>query len=265
MLQPTDIALLPMTIGLSDQDDVQDSQRNMDMDVRFGQQVAALEQLPLVRIWRSGARFGIGVSRKDVQGDRAENAKNALLQLGIDVVVRQTGGTAVPQGQGVLHVSMILPRTQQAVSTDAYYRILCDPLLEWLATAQLYGVTGELPGSYCDGSYNILVGGKKLVGTAQAWRGGLAGMASRQPGYILAHACLVVDTDLKKSVAAMNTFYRIAGDAYRVQLETATTLKECLASIGRSVGDVVDVKRELVSFYRSYYSNIGCQVVDLMS
>jgi len=260
LLHKNDVAILPNTLEMTCEDDMLDAQRNMDMDATLGAQVASGQRLPLIRLWRSGARFGIGVSRKDVQSAGGKAALAALQQFGIDVVVRQTGGTAVPQGTGVLHVSMIFPRLAQASTTDAYYRILCDPLLAWLAHLGLQGETGELPGSYCDGSYNILVNGRKLVGTAQAWRGGLAGMASRQPGYVLAHACLVVDIDLAQAVQVMNTFYRIAEDPYEVNLETATTLADCLQATGRQRLSVQEVRASLQAFYSQYYTALGCTV-----
>lgn len=144
---------------------------------------------------------------------------------GWDVVIRNTGGTAVPQGPGVVHISYLFPRDRRPVTTDAYYRILTQPLIAWLETIGLEAYTGALPGSFCDGTYNVLVNGQKLVGTAQAWRGGLAGMASQRPGYVLAHACLVVDVDIQQALAQINRFYQLSGNPYRVDAQTFTTLR----------------------------------------
>ncbi|MCL6592942.1 MAG: ligase [Alicyclobacillus sp.] len=204
-----------------------DDQANTDVDAALGEAVGRGDRPPVVRVWRSARRLGIGVSRKDVATPAGQQAAEQLRALGLTVVVRQTGGTAVPQGPGVVNVSYIFPRPA-AATTDAYFRLLCAPLMAWLATWDLAAETGPLPGSYCDGQYNILVNGQKLVGTAQAWRGGLAGVQSTRPGYILAHACLVVDADMAVCCEHINRFYEWAGQDYRVMPETATTLRTLL-------------------------------------
>ncbi|WP_249226545.1 lipoate--protein ligase family protein [Alicyclobacillus mengziensis] len=206
-------------------DDIEDSARNLELEVILGQAVAKGEIRPLIRIWRSALSPGIGVSRRDVASLQGEQAMEQLKQDGWDVVVRTTGGTAVPQGQGVVHLSYLFPRNHRKATTDAYYRLLCLPLIDWLGTLGLKASTGALLGSYCDGTYNILVDGKKLVGTAQAWRGGLAGVSSSRPGYILAHACLVVDVDMVAAAERINRFYAASGNDYRVDAATTTTLR----------------------------------------
>jgi octanoyl-[GcvH]:protein N-octanoyltransferase len=225
-LSPADDAnLWPIDTEVQWIDDIEDSAHNLELEVILGQAVGRGEIRPLVRIWRSALAPGIGVSRRDVASEQGEQALDKLKHDGWDVVVRTTGGTAVPQGPGVVHLSYLFPREHRKVTTDAYYRLLCLPLIDWLGTLGLKATTGALAGSYCDGTYNILVGGKKLVGTAQAWRGGLAGVSSNRPGYILAHACLVVDVDMVAAATRINRFYAAAGNDYRVDAATSTTLR----------------------------------------
>lgn len=221
-----DQTLWPRDVEVRWIDDMNDSAHNLALEQTLGEAVAHGEIRPLVRIWRSALAQGIGVSRRDVSGDAGLAAMNEMKQSGWDVVVRNTGGTAVPQGPGVVHLSYLFPRDARKVTTDAYYRILCQPLIAWLETLGLQAVTGALPGSYCDGTYNILVDNKKLVGTAQAWRGGLAGVKSNRPGYILAHACMVVDVDMVAAAERINRFYARAGNDYRVHPETSTALRD---------------------------------------
>ena len=206
----------------------EDPARNMERDATLGQMVAEGDRPPTIRLWRSGIAPGIAVSARDVAGPRGEAARQALLREGIDVVVRQTGGTAVPQGEGVLHVSWLWPRTRVSVSIDAAYQLLCHPLVGWLQALGVEATIGPLPGSYCDGRHNVLASGRKLAGTAQAWRGGLAGVASARPGYVLAHACLMVDVDFAQATAWINHFYEEAGDAYRVDPGTSVDLRHLL-------------------------------------
>jgi octanoyl-[GcvH]:protein N-octanoyltransferase len=220
--------LWPPVLSIEWLDDPADPQHNMDLDTELGQAVARGERPPLIRLWRAGVRPGIGVSRKDVASPAGAQAMAELRAAGWDVVVRETGGTAVPQGEGVFHVSYLFPRPAHPATTDDYYRLLCYPLVDWLGTLGCQATIGSLPGSYCDGNYNVLVSGRKLVGTAQAWRGGLAGMKSSRPGYILAHACVVVDFDMQRAEELINHFYALAGNPYRVAAGTSITLREAV-------------------------------------
>jgi len=247
-----DAELWPAATEVQWIDDIENSQFNLELESTLGEAVARGEVPPLIRIWRSALKPGIGVSRRDVNSDAAAAARRQLLAEGADVVVRNTGGTAVPQGPGVVHLSYLFPRDRRKVTTDAYYRILTQPLIEWLAQLGLTAETGALPGSFCDGTYNILVTGRKLIGTAQAWRGGLAGMTSARPGYVLAHACLVVDVEMRSAVEQINRFYRLSGNSYRVNPETFTTLRSLVPErfSGMTAGEAAtDVARQWVAWY----------------
>ncbi|MDQ0189155.1 ligase [Alicyclobacillus cycloheptanicus] len=266
---PTYAAWLPKEIEIAWIDEPASGQQNTDLDETLAAEVARENRLPLIRLWSGGDRIGIGVSRRDVQKPAGEAAARALQSAGCDVVVRRTGGTAVPQGPGVLHASFILPRRPVAATTDDYYRLVCDPLIQWLASYGLEGTTGELPGSYCDGTYNVLVQGKKLIGTAQAWRGGLAGLASHRPGYILAHACITVDVDIQQASDHINRFYALAGDPYRVNPDVAVTLSELLPSAFPAGSPVQarkkaaeDLQRALAAFFAGLGTRVVTQAVE---
>lgn len=249
-----DDALWPGDVEVQWLDNLSDSARNLELEQILGQAVARGEARPLVRIWRSALAPGIGVTKRDVSSTMGQAALAQLKDSGLDVVIRNTGGTAVPQGPGVVHLSYMFPRDQRRVTTDAYYRLLCGPLMDWLQTWGLNAGTGALSGSYCDGTYNVLVNKKKLIGTAQAWRGGLAGMKSSRPGYILAHACMVVDYDMTVAAERINRFYSLAGQDYRVHPEATTTLKELVPEMFRGLSPLeaaTKVATEWVTWYSS--------------
>lgn len=206
-----------------------DSQGNADLDSWIGKQVALGTRRATIRLWRSGVAKGLSVSRRDVAHSAGQRALWTMQKRGLNMVVHQTGGTAVPQGEGVLHLSWLLPRSRETVTTDAYFRLLCEPILGWLsALGASEARTGALPESYCDGKYNILVSSRKLAGTAQSWKGGLAGIKGVHPGYVLAHACITVDVDFVEASDWINEFYRLSENPYRVNPETAVNLRDLL-------------------------------------
>lgn len=151
-----------------------------------------------------------------------EAARKTLAAQGWPVVVRCSGGTCVPQGAGVLNLAILHPKVKGWLLEDGY-RLLCDLLLELLAAYGLDATTGEVPGSFCDGRYNLQVAGKKLAGTAQRWAGG-----SKDCAAVLAHACLLVDLDLGEATEQINRLYNLCDNPQQFSAQACISLRECL-------------------------------------
>jgi octanoyl-[GcvH]:protein N-octanoyltransferase len=252
-----DTKLLPETIEVLIAE-ADTPEENLELDTKIALEVANGKRPPTIRLWRDCDVPGIVVSKKDVSGPHGSDAMEKVEGLGYHVYVRQTGGTAVPHARGVLNLSMMFPRRPDSGTTDDFYRILCKPQIDWLSTYGIHAGTGEVPGSYCDGKYNVIVSGKKLVGTAQSWRGGLAGMASRHPGYILAHACIMIDVDLEWAIHLINQFYEWTDNPYRADALTSTTLKELAQKAETRVPQTsTEAMQEFATFLLHYYRDLG--------
>jgi len=191
-----------------------------------------------------------------VRESRMTNFKESCRELaeqGWPVIVRCSGGSCVPQSPGVINFSIVHPKVRGWYLENGY-KLLCDFLTHFLASYGLTAITGESPGSFCDGRYNLQVGGQKLVGTAQRWAGG-----SRKQAAVLAHACLLVDMDVVEATEKVNTFYRLCGNQQQFTAESCTTLRNCLeGSIQQSSAEFVsDVERCLTSMARDYFNPSG--------
>lgn len=124
---------------------------------------------------------------------------------GWPVSLRPTGGGTTPQGPGILNAAIAfrVPARTSYTIHDAY-RTLCRPLQNALGELGLSTVCQAVPGSFCDGRYNIAVAGQKLVGTAQRWRRGRAPAGERT---VLAHALILHTVDLVPAVDAINALH----------------------------------------------------------
>jgi lipoate-protein ligase A len=140
------------------------------------------------------------------------------------VLVRASGGGVVPQGPGLLNLSLVWRTDANAVAgdapsgTDAIYRALCDRLADALAQLGIAAAPQAVQGSFCDGRFNLAVAGRKLVGTAQSWRR-VAGMP-----VVLAHALIIVDADPRALTEAANAFERDLGSGRRYRAEALTSV-----------------------------------------
>ena len=164
------------------------------------------------------------VTRREARMENFAQASAALGAEGWPVVVRSSGGSCVPQGPGMLNLSVIHPRIKGWTLEDGYL-LLCYLLGRLLASYGIDAETGEVPGSFCDGRFNLQIGEKKLVGTAQRWAGG-----NREHAAVLAHACLLVDLDLPEVTGRINQLYRLCNNPQHFDPDACTTLRKALPS-----------------------------------
>jgi len=164
----------------------------------------------------------LAVTKREARMENFCQAAKAMAGQGWPLVVRSSGGSCVPLGPGIINLSLTLPRLKNWKLEDGYL-LICHLLERLLKTYGLHAETGEVPGSFCDGRYNLQVGGQKLVGTAQRWAG-----SNREHAAILVHACLLVDLDLPLATARINHLYRLCDNPVQFIPAACTTLRQCL-------------------------------------
>lgn len=142
-----------------------------------------------------------------------EAACDRLAIEGIRVHQRDTGGDLMPQGPGIVNVSLVFASTANPPPSIAQaYDMLCRPIEDLLIRHGVHARRGSVPGAFCDGAHNIVVGDRKLAGTAQRWRRGRDGRTT-----VLAHAAIICSGDLEALAAAANRVYAACGLDRRVE------------------------------------------------
>ena len=140
---------------------------------------------------------------------RAPDIDNALdLSAHCDwpVYFRQTGGSVVPQGAGILNVTIAFALDPiERPSIIAVYEMFCAPIIRWLQKQGCDARTGFVPDSFCDGEFNVVVQNRKVAGTAQRWP---RIQADEMRQIVFAHALLLMDARLEAGVAAINQLYK---------------------------------------------------------
>ncbi|MCY4336689.1 MAG: hypothetical protein OXC60_18705 [Litoreibacter sp.] len=86
------------------------------------------------------------------------------------------------------------------------YRLLVGALQEVLRRAPITLNPGATPGGFCDGDWNLSIGGKKVIGIAQFWRPD----ASKGPR-VLAHALILTEETFQPGTDAVSEFHRHLG------------------------------------------------------
>lgn len=123
---------------------------------------------PAVLLWRTEApSLVVPRSRARKPGFDALCADAA--RAGWPVLLRTSGGGAVPQGPGTLNIAVVA-RMPRGAHIENGYRLICGAIAEALARFDVTTQTGAVNAAFCDGEWNVTAAGRKLAGTAQRWR-----------------------------------------------------------------------------------------------
>lgn len=178
---------------------------------------------PMARLWRQ--QQALVVPKSYERRPRWHEACAASASEGWPVQVRSSGGGLVPQGPGVWNFSLVWPAERVVpTATDAIYRALTDELRAALARLGVESSAQAVQGSFCDGRFNLASGGRKVVGTAQAWR-----RIEGRP-VVLAHAVTLVTADPAALTAVANRFEAGSGGEARYEPAALTSVAQAWCS-----------------------------------
>lgn len=134
------------------------------------QEKTAKDRVPKFRAWVHNAYVILGLH--DARLPYLQDGLKFLDDSGYDYIVRNSGGLGVVLDEGVLNVSLIVPKEMAPMIDDGY-----DLMLDMM-TAALPGVNikaYEIEHSYCPGSYDLSIAGRKFAGISQRRvKGGIA-------------------------------------------------------------------------------------------
>ncbi|MGH8111613.1 MAG: lipoate--protein ligase family protein [Rhodanobacteraceae bacterium] len=206
-----------------------------------------------VRIWRPADRTVVVPSRFARRPGFAQVCA-VLARHGYPVVLRESGGDIVPQLAGVLNVAVAFAIPRRRFGVEAAYGVLCGPLVRWLRGQGLDAGVGAVPGSFCDGRFNVTVAGRKLAGTAQRWCS-----AGLDTPVALAHAVVLVNVDLAELAGVCNAFYGAAGISRACVAGNHTTLDGALLRAGYPLLGVQSIAQRLLERYHERFATLDSE------
>lgn len=170
-------------------------------------------------LW-SAATPCLVLPRRYTLTDTYPQAARTSAAEGWPVTPRQTGGGITPQGPGVLNAALaftVAPPHGRDIRGS--YAEITEPLTDAFQTLGIASTAQPVEGSFCDGDYNLAVAGRKIVGTAQRWRGNTC----------LAHALILTDIDLAPAVAAVQRLATALGHDTHFSLDVHSRLADLAA------------------------------------
>lgn len=116
------------------------------------------------RLWVHHDTIVLGIP--DARLPYIKEAIQHLKSNGYDVIVRNSGGLAVVLDDGVLNLSLIFPDSKQVNIHDGYEAMVS--FIRQLFSDLTDGIEAyEITQSYCPGTYDLSIDGKKFAGISQ--------------------------------------------------------------------------------------------------
>ena len=201
-------------------------QTALEHDTALLREIAIGKRAATARLWET--KQCLVVTKKESRFPRYDTANVEMAEMNWPLIVRDSGGTAVPLHPGILNLSIIVPQTTSAdYDLDDMYMALCEPISRALKKLGLEPEYGETPGSYCDGRYNLNIDGLKITGTAQKIM--LAPTNNNQlKQAVLAQAMLMIEADAKKGTDIVNHFYQKAGSERQFDPSVAISISDLI-------------------------------------
>ena len=119
---------------------------------------------PAIRTWVHHDSVVLGI--QDHRLPHIETGMDELIAHGYHPIVRNSGGLAVVLDAGVLNISIVL-NENEPLSINAAFEHMVD-FIRLLFPEVAHKIEAyEIVGSYCPGSYDLSIGGKKFAGISQ--------------------------------------------------------------------------------------------------
>lgn len=120
---------------------------------------------PTIRTWVHDHTVVLGI--QDHRLPYVQEGIEYLKSAGYNSIVRNSGGLAVVLDEGVLNISIVLSEKQNAININSGYDVMVD-FIKLLFPSVAHQIEAyEIVGSYCPGTYDLSIGGKKFAGISQ--------------------------------------------------------------------------------------------------
>jgi octanoyl-[GcvH]:protein N-octanoyltransferase len=117
------------------------------------------------RTWVHHNTIVLGI--QDTKLPFLKEGRQFLEAQGYQSIVRNSGGLAVVLDEGVLNISLILPEKEKGIDINRGYDTMWQLVQNMFSDYRSTIEAREIVGSYCPGSYDLSIGGKKFAGISQ--------------------------------------------------------------------------------------------------
>jgi len=206
----------------------------------------------VAQLWHAPQSLVVPASYK--RFERLSPVRQQFADAGCPVFLRKSGGGLVPQGPGIINLSLAYPLARTlGEAAEGVYQQLCGLLSQALENLGVATSLQAVAGSFCDGRFNLACGNgsaaRKIAGTAQYWHA-IPGQTDDGPRrhVVLAHAVLLVDCDLALSHCYANRFETALGSGRYYQASKTVSVAQMLPASNLGLRDkVIDALTDCIT------------------
>ncbi|QBP42150.1 lipoate--protein ligase family protein [Paenisporosarcina antarctica] len=185
--------------------------------------------LPTIRTWVHEKTVVLGI--QDHRLPHIEAGRDVLKSHGFQSIVRNSGGLAVVLDSGVLNISLVVSEHNNAIDISEGYDIMVDFVRHLFPQMEGRIEAHEIIGSYCPGSYDLSVNGKKFAGISQRrLRHGIA---------IQVYLC--IEGSGAERAAYIRDFYEAGLQGEQTKFVYPVIVPEVMASVSEILGQTITV------------------------
>ena len=119
----------------------------------------------VARVWLHHHTIVLGI--QDSRLPFLEQGIRYLNEAGQSVIIRNSGGLAVVLDEGVLNISLVFTEEKKKIEIDKGYETMVALIRDMFKEYDKRIEAREIVGSYCPGSYDLSIDGKKFAGISQ--------------------------------------------------------------------------------------------------
>jgi octanoyl-[GcvH]:protein N-octanoyltransferase len=191
--------------------------------------VGALEAPATARTWVHHHTVVLGI--QDTKLPFLKEAREFLAEQGYQSIVRNSGGLAVVLDEGVLNISLILPEAVKGIDINRGYDTMWQLVQNMFAEYPQSIEAREIVGSYCPGSYDLSIDGKKFAGISQR----------RLRKGVAVQIYLCVNGSGSKRAELIKQFYEIAKKKEQTKFEYPEIVPEVMASLSELLNEQLTI------------------------
>ncbi|KOO49766.1 lipoate--protein ligase family protein [Viridibacillus arvi] len=191
-----------------------------------------------VRTWVHNNSVVLGI--QDHRLPHIADGMNFLAVKGFTPIVRNSGGLAVVLDSGVLNISIVLSEHHSKIDINTGYEVMLEIIKALFPKAAEHIEAYEIVGSYCPGSYDLSIGGKKFAGISQR----------RLRQGIAVQIYLCIEGSGAERASLIRDFYKIGLQGEETKFEYPQVRPEVMASLSELLNEKLTVQQTVIDLQK---------------
>ncbi|RLQ93457.1 lipoate--protein ligase family protein [Falsibacillus albus] len=206
------------------------------MDDTLCTSVGGANSPSVARSWVHHRTVVLGI--QDTRLPFLQEGLDHLKSRGFRYIVRNSGGLAVVLDAGVLNISLIFKDSDKGIDINRGYDAMWELIQHMFADFPQTIEAKEIVGSYCPGSYDLSINGKKFAGISQR----------RLRNGVAVQIYLCVNGSGQERAKVIKDFYDLAKKGEQTKFEYPLVEPEVMASLSELYGVELSVPDVMLRF-----------------